>query len=336
MATLRDVATRAGVDVSTASKVLGGGKIRVAEATRTRIVAAARALDYTPNAYAQGLRLRRKGALAMAVRNTTNHVFPEIVEGAEEAAERLGTSLFLVKQPGSDHADRLLSAIRQGRMDGWIFADEAPCEGFFEELLALGIPFVTLNRFRAGPGPYVCLDDEAGFRVQAERIVAQGHRRVAFVEVEPASYVSRLCRHSFMKRMAGLFLPLAPSHIVGGSFEGQDAERVAEAILGMRPRPTAVACGSMQMAARLIEALVARGVRVPEDVGVVGYHDPPTAHASRPPLTTVRMPSREQGRRAVERLSATIDGTGGAFEGEVVGGEPEFVVRGSLVPPPAP
>ncbi len=332
MATLRDVATRAGVDVSTASKVLGGGNIRVAESTRKRIEAAARALDYTPNAYARGLRLQRKGAIAMAVRHTTNYVFPEIVEGAEEAAERRGTSLFLVKQPEGSHADRLLSVIRQGRMDGWIFADEAPCEGFFEELMALRVPFVTLNRFGKGPGPHVCLDDEAGFRVQAEQIVAQGHRKVAFVEVQPESYISRLCRHSFLRRMSGLFLPLPPSHVVGGSFEGEDAERVAEAILELRPRPTAVACGSMQAAARLIEALAARGIRVPEEIGVVGYHDPPTAIVSRPPLSTVRMPSRAQGRLAVERLLEIVDGSLKEFQGEVVGEAPEFVSRRSLVP----
>ena len=298
MATLREVAARAGVDVSTASKVLGGGKIRVAETTRKRIVAAARALDYTPNPYAQGLRLRRKGAIAMTVRNTTNYILPEIVEGAEEAAERLSTNLFLVKQPEEAHADRLLSVIRQGRMDGWIFADEAPCEGFFDELTLLGVPFVTLNRFGPGPGPFVCLDDEAGFRVQAERIVAQGHRKIAFVEVQPASYISRLCRHSFIKRMSELYLPLPPTHILAGGFEGEDAERIAEAILELRPRPTAVACGSMQAAKGLIEALVSRGVAVPEEIGVVGYHDPPTALASRPPLSTVRMPSRAQGSRA--------------------------------------
>ncbi|CAN5620342.1 LacI family DNA-binding transcriptional regulator [soil metagenome] len=331
MATLRDVALRAGVDVSTASKVLGGGKIRVAEATRLRIEAAALALDYTPDAYAQGLRRRRKGALAMTVRQTTNYVFPEIVEGAEEAAERLGTSLFLVKQP--EDGDRLLAIIRQGRMDGWIFADDPPRTGFFEELAALGVPFVSLNRFCPGPGAYVCLDDEAGFRVQAEQIVALGHRRVAFVEVQPASYISLVCRHSFMKRMAGLFLPLPPTRILGGRFDGGDAERLAEAILALNPRPTAVACGSMQTAARLIEAFVARGVRVPEEMGVVGYHDPPTALASRPPLTTVRMPSRAQGRLAVERLVEMLDGTLKGYPGEVVGDSPEFVLRESLGPP---
>lgn len=330
MATLRDVAARAGVDVSTASKVLAGGKIRVAAETRQRIEEAARTLDYTPNAYAQGLRLRRKGAIAMAVRNTTNYVFPEIVEGAEEATERLGTSLFLVKQPEGPHADRLLSLIRQGRMDGWIFADETPREGFFEELLAYKVPFVTLNRFTKGPGPFVCLDDQAGFRAQAEQIVAMGHRHLAFVEVEPSSYVSRLCRESFVKKMATMFLPLSPTHVLGAKFDGSDAEQVADALLRLRPRPTAVACGSMQTATRLIEALVALGIRVPEDIGVVGYHDPPTALASRPPLTTIRMPSRAQGRIAVERLTAIIDGTLVDFAGEVVRELPEFVVRESL------
>ncbi len=332
MATLREVAARAGVDVSTASKVLGGGKIRVAEATRSRILAAARTLDYTPNAYAQGLRLRRKGALAMAVRQTTNYVFPEIVEGAEEAAERLGTSLFLVKQPERNPAERMLSIIRQGRMDGWIFADESPSEGFFEELISQHIPFVTLNRFGPGPGPYVCLDDEVGFLMQAERIVAMGHRRVAFVEVQPASYISRLCVRSFLKRMAGLMLPIPPSHVLSDTFEGDDAQRVAEQILALRPRPTAVALGSMQTAVRLMEALISRGVRVPEDIGVVGYHDPPTAMYSRPPLTTIRMPSRVQGGVAVERLLAIIDGQRD-FTGEIVAAAPEFVVRGSLCEP---
>lgn len=331
MATLREVAARAGVDVSTASKVLAGGKIRVAPETRTRIEAAARALDYVPNAYAQGLRLRRKGALAMAVRQTTNYVFPEIVEGAEEAAEAHGSSLFLVKQPDRNPVERMMATIRQGRMDGWIFADELPGEGFLEDLCGLGIPFVTLNRLAPGAGPYVCLDDEAGFRVQAERLVALGHRRIAFVEVRPASFISVQCVRSFLKRMAELYLPVPPSHVLNDTFEGDGAERLADALLGLRPRPTAVACGSMQAASRLIEALTARGVRIPEEMGVVGYHDPPGALASRPPLTTVRMPSRAQGRLAVERLLEIVDGRTG-FTGEVVAEAPEFVVRGSLAP----
>lgn len=268
----------------------------------------------------------------MAVRNTTNYVFPEIVEGAEEAAERLGTSLFLVKQPEGSHADRLLSIIRQGRMDGWIFADEAPCDGFFADLVALRVPFVTLNRFGEGPGPHVCLDDEAGFRSQAEQIIAMGHRRVAFIGVHPETYVSRLCRHSFVKRMASCYLPLPPTHVLMGAFEGDDAERLADAVLALRPRPTAVACGSMQAASRLIDALVARGVPIPEEIGVVGYHDPPTAIASRPPLTTIRMPSRAQGKMAVERLIEIIDGSLRDYAGEIVQDQPEFVLRGSLTP----
>lgn len=330
MSTLRDVALKARVDVSTASKVLSGREIQVKDSTRRRIEAAARSLGYTPNAYARGLRMQRKGAIAMVVWDTTNLVFPEIVQGAEEAAERLGIGLFLVRHTDVQRTERLLSIIRQDRMDGWIFADHMPDEAFVSELRKAKIRFVTLDRVKAGPGPYVCLDDEAGFRVQAEQIVAQGHRKVAFVAVEPECYVTRLCRHSFLKSMAGHFLPLPPSHVLGGDFVGRDAERLAETIVNLRPRPTAVACGSMQMATRLIEALLARGIKVPEEIGVVGYHDPPNALVSRPPLTTVRMPSRAQGRIAVERLVELVEGKRRRFDGEILSEPPEFVVRESL------
>lgn len=89
----------------------------------------------------------------------------------------------------------------------------------------------------------------------------------------------------------------------------------------------------MQMAAWLVGALAAQGVWVPEEIGVVGYHDPPTALGSRPPLTTVRIPSHAQGRRAVERVLEMVDGTLCDFQGEVVGDAPEFVIRGSLASP---
>ncbi|RYG43509.1 LacI family transcriptional regulator, partial [bacterium] len=251
MASLRDVAARAGVDVSTASKVLGAGRIRVSEATRGRIEAAARELDYTPDPYAQGLRTRRRGAIAMAVRETTNFVFPEIVTGAEDEAEARGVGLFLVKQASRDPAARLLSLMRQGRMDGWILADEPPSDDFVAEATRYGIPLVTLNRLEAGPGPWVCLDDEAGFRAQADYLVAKGHRNVAFVEVRPASFLSRLCAQSFIERVREQG---GQVELVGGRFDGDDAEDVAQALLALRPCPTAVACGGTQGAARLVEA----------------------------------------------------------------------------------
>jgi LacI family transcriptional regulator len=327
MVTLKDIAHRVGVDISTVSKVLQGAPIRVSDSKRNEILRTASEMNYRPNAVARGLRLRKSGAIAMVVPSTTNYLYPEIIGGAEDAAEEHGYLLFLVKQSRSDPLQQLTSVVGQGRVDGLLFADDIPEPGFFDRLEKQSVPFISLNRMGSEDRRYVCLNDEAGFALQAKHLVALGHTSIAFVAVQPQSYVSLTCQAYFVEGLRQAGIPEEGLRVIHCDFAGEECQDAADKILALRPRPTAVATASVVVASRLVEILRSRGVAVPDEISVIGYHDSPVAVWPPPGVTTVKMPSRLQGRRGVERLLEILDGAD--FQGEVLEEPPEILDRGT-------
>lgn len=328
MVTLKDIATKAGVDISTVSKVLQGAPIRVSQAKREEILRIAQEMHYRPNTLARGLRLKKSGAVAMVVPSTTNYLYPEIIGGAEDAAEEHGYTLFLVKHSQRDPLGQLVSLGGQGRVDGFLFPDDVPVANFFERLHEHGIPYISLNRTEGGDGCSVALDDEVGFAAQARYLVSLGHRRIAFVAVTPSSFVSRICERAFLETARGLGVGEESCPVLYCDFGGEGCGLIAEQLLALSPRPTAVATASVLVAVRLVEILRQRGVRVPEDFSVIGYHDSPAATWPRP-VSTIKMPSREQGRRGIERLLQVI--AGAPFEGEILEAPAEVLERGTCL-----
>ncbi len=328
MVRLKDVAHLAGYDISTVSKVLQGGNIHASDEARERIMRAATELGYRPNLQARALRTRRSGALAFAFPRLDSPVYQALAEGAELAAQKLGVALFAYKYPEQDGSQPLLSLVMQGRVDGILLADDLPGNDFLEEASKAKVPVVTLNRHSGSDVHSVVLDDEAGFSVQASYLRGLGHSRIAFVAVHPESEASVFCLESFCARCAATGAPILESHITHCRFDGSDANQALKEILSMEPRPTAIATGSLVTAMRLIQGLTEFGVKVPEEISVIGYHDSEMAEWSTPQATTIRMPSIQQGMRGLERLFGLINGESGA-EQEVISTPIMVIERGS-------
>lgn len=328
MVRLKDVAYLAGYDISTVSKVLQGGNIHVSAEARERITKAAAELGYRPNLLARGLRTRRTGAVVLGFPRFDNPVYPALTAGAEEAAESLGIALFAYKFPERNAAESLLNLVRQGRADGILLADDLPVPDFLSVARENNVPVVTLNRQHGEGSVSVVLDDEAGFSVQASYLAGLGHERIAFVAVHPESTASSFCRATFLDTLESLGRPIDEKYILGGSFDGSDWRLTLQELLKLDPLPTAVATGSMSMAMRLIQGLVTAGVKVPEEISVIGYHDTAQAEWTTPGATTIRMPSYEQGKKGVERLYALINGDLGDQQ-QVISSPIMVVERGS-------
>ena len=330
MVTLRTVADQCGVDVSTVSKVIHGREIRVTDDTRQRILAAAKELNYRPNALARSLRLRRSGAIVIAMRDTSKFVYREIIDGAQEAAEKDGTCLFVMKYSSGETAGAsLIALVQEGRVDG-ILWDDLPYEGFAKELVDSNVPFVCLNGYSSVEAQSVTLDDRQGFLRQANYLADLGHKRIGFIGVEPQSDVSILCRETFRNALKDRGIEIQDRHIWHCQFEGGDVEAVAQQLLD-DDRPTAIATASILSAKRLCHCLTKLGIRVPQDISVIGYHDGPDAEWSSPGITTVKMPSRSQGAIAVEALMELI--AGGTFRARIVDAVPEIIERESCRQP---
>ncbi len=328
-ARLADVARSAGVGTSIASRVLNGDPtVSIRAETRERIEAAARELSYRPNALARGLKLARTMTLGMVIPNLPYPVNAEIIRGAERRAAAAGYVMLLADaeeflQTGEAYRRLLL----ERRVDGLLIASASTSEGFLEELSSRQLPFVLVNRRVPNVGPSVTVDDAAGMQLAVEHLAGLGHRLLAHIagpaDVDTAH--RRLVGFRAGLRTAGVDLPSA--QVVESPLDEEGGFRAMERLLAAEPRPTAVAVWSLVSAIGALAAAKRRGVRVPEDLSLVAFHDAPIAAYLEPPLTTVRMPLGEMAERSVDCLLRLVAGQRAASV--VVRTPPELVERAS-------
>lgn len=303
MVRLKDVAYLAGYDISTVSKVLQGGNIHVSAEARERITRAAAELGYRPNLMARGLRTRRTGAAVLVFPSLEHPMYAAITSGAEKAASELGIVLFVYKYPAKDAGQEIINLVRQGRVDGVILAAQVPHHDFLEFATKNEVPLVTLNRHAGSATVSVVLDDEAGFSAQADYLADLGHNSISFIGLKDQSPTTQFCEQTFIQTLARRGIALAESCFFRASFDGSDVAEVVSDFLRLRNRPTAIATASLALAMRVIRELQTKDVAVPSEVSVIGYHDSTWAELTTPSVTTVGLPSFEQGYTAMIRLS---------------------------------
>ncbi|WP_407520828.1 LacI family DNA-binding transcriptional regulator [Methylobacterium oryzisoli] len=332
---LRDVAQLAGVDVSTVSRVLTGNlQQRVSSETRTRILEAAKALDYQPNALARGLRTSRTATLGIVVPQLDNPVFSSAILGAELAAERLSYSLLIAHR---DSGQQIGGAYRRlaetHRVDGLLVASLDSDRDLLAELRGTRVPFVLMNRQAAGAANAVVLDNERAARMAVAHLIGLGHRRIAHLagRLEGFNGQGRLAGFRAALAEAGLDPRHAPVEPAGYSVEG-GAAAMQRLLASPERRPTAVFAASLISATGALGVLHAAGLAVPRDLSIVALHDAPVASMVYPALTTVRTPTQEMGAQAAEMLIGLI---GGETAGGTVILPPDgLVLRASTAPPP--
>jgi LacI family transcriptional regulator len=333
-ATLADVAAAAGVDTSTASRVLNGDPgHRVSAPTRERVTAAAKALGYQPNPLARGLRTARSQTLGIAVPQLENPVFPEIILGAETAARERGYVLLIShSDDAKGDASHYEQLARVSRVDGLLVAtleDEVPLA---RSLARTAVPFVVLNRRLSGPCNHVVFDSFAAAQMATDHLLLLGHRCIGHLAGRAEGYngIRRLAGYRASLEAAGVAFD--PARVVEARYSFEGGELAMRELLTRSPRPSAVVASTVLAAAGALKHLHACGIRVPEDMSLVGIHDVAVAEMLHPPLTTVRLPLREMGARATHGLIDLIERR---TDGIACSLPPErLVVRESTAPPP--
>jgi LacI family transcriptional regulator len=332
-ATIVDVALRAGVSTATVSRVLSGSATAL-PATRDRVLAAAHALDYRPSGVARALKRAETRTIGLVITDIENPFFPQIVRSVEDEAHRLGYGVLLCNA-ADDPARELatLDLLVERRVDGIILASGRATHRLGERLAQLPMPVVLVNAVVPTPGlAGIGTAHRAGARMAAEHLLDLGHRRIAFVGAPPDHAASGLRRRGVLDalRAAGL----VPGALVTADGDGR-VDGGASAMVGLLDRadaPTGVVAYNDLTAIGVLRAVRAAGGNVPRDCSVVGFDDIEAASWTDPPLTTIRQPTAEMGRWAVERLASALRGAAGAPERASL--EPELVVRGSTAPPP--
>ena len=333
--TMKDVAQHAGVSVSTVSYVLNGTGPVAAE-RRARVLDAVRILDYTPNESARSLKRRSASTIGLVVPDLANLFFSLVAEGVENAASRRDVLVVLcvpeaTDEPESHHA-RLL---RSQRLDGVIYLSSGATSPSAILELARSGPVVLVDQHVPGfELPAVVSDSRKGARAVAAHVLEHGHERVAVLGGPSALWTAqqRLAGYREAFAAAGLDPDAVPVH-VGDYREESGLALAARALDGpAEERPTALLCANDLMAIGALQHCRAAGLRVPEDVSLVGFDDLPFVSLLDPPLTTVRQPARRMGARAVEML---FDALAGREVPQPIERLPvEVEIRGSVVAPP--
>lgn len=336
--TLRMLADQLGLHVSTVSRVLhakpGEGRRAASSATMERIRQLADELDYQPNPHATSLRTKRSKLVGVLVPRLSDLVLATIYEGIEEAAAEHGLSTFVTNtrdDPAKQraHTDMMLAR----RVDGLIFGDAHVDGRFLDQVSAHGVPFVLVSR-RAGNHVSVTCDDRLGGRLAAEHLLGLGHRRFAVIAGEPYASTGRDRTAGFVGRCAEAGVDIPESLIVHSPFDASGGRQATERILSSAsPPPSAIFAVNDFAAIGSIGALRDHGRWVGSDVAVVGFNDTPLAGDLPVPLTTIRSPMHQMGRRGLELLTQLVAGDPVASERLA----PVLVVRSSSDPslPPA-
>ena len=312
--TSHDVAREAGVSQATVSIVLNGSpsRIRVSPATRSRVLAAAERLGYVPNHAAQSLRSRRTRSITFINPAPDNPYFAEVVAGAQAAAEEAGYSIAVAAVPTREAALHILWQLNAGTSDGVIVGSRDPA--ILTELRAAigrGVAAVALQFAGDAPlVPVVRADKEAGGYMATHHLIQLGHRRIAhLMDSEPYARHPAERSAGYRRALAAAGITFEPAWLVAApnSYAGGDA---AIRALLERPgqRPTAAFVFNDQMAIGALHALRRRGLRVPDDMAIVGFDGIALGAFTNPELTTVEQPRPDVGRRAVELIFDLLDG----------------------------
>ncbi len=318
-ATIRDVARRAEVSVATVSRALNGFE-NVSERARERIADAVRDLGYVPHAGARSLSLARTNAIGVVLPDLHGEFFSEIVRGMDREASARGYLLLLSNlHGGTERAILALKAMR-GRVDGLVVMAPHLSEEELARALPAGLPSMLVNtRGLTGQYPAIHLDNFSGVRAVVDHLAGLGRRRLVHI-AGPAENIDALERADAFRKCAGEHG--LESMIVQGDFEEESGAAAINALLAAGHRFDGVFAANDNMAIGALETLRRAGLRVPEDVAVVGFDDIPiSAHLG---LSTVRVRIAELGQRALARL---LDGIGGGPQSGDELHAPELVIR---------
>ena len=303
----------------TVSHVINEKSGKTSTETRDRVLKAMRELDYQPSAIARGLTRRKMEAIGVVFYThsmtplVTAAYFGDILGGLLHTAMLARQSITLFTELNCTDARENLNTYCDGRCDGLIFVGPPSSNEVAEALRRKHTPFVFLGDLPlASDVSCVDVDNIASAMRAVDFLVEQGHRRIAFLGGDPQVTSSRQREQGYRQAISGAALALDEALILPGRYSSESGHertfRLIQLATQLKEAPTALFCANDEIAVGAMSALSDMGLRVPEDVSIIGFDDSSAASALRPALTTIRQPFQELASRAVEMLLAQIQG----------------------------
>jgi LacI family transcriptional regulator len=296
-----DVARLAGVSRSTVSFVLNNTPgIKISEETRRRVLEAVKILDYKPNAIARSLAKQKTEAIAFFVLDIANPVFPNMARGIEDVARHNGYTLLLCNTDGKSLRElRYMNLMLERRVDGVIVGALSN-----EEVSRLArkknMPLVILEHPRLPEHDVVYADNIQGSYEAVKYLIELGHKRIAHITINPESIIVRERIEGYKKALEDAKIPF-DENLLKIFYDQVNEETAINELFSLPNPPTAIFAFSDFMAIQIMKILIKRGIRIPQDISIVGFDDT-LANLTIPELTTVSQPFYEMGVKAAEVL----------------------------------
>ena len=330
MATMKDVARLAGVSTSTVSHVINNNRF-VSDAIREKVTSAIHELNYAPSALARSLKLNQTHTIGMLLTASRNPFYAEIVRGVEHSCYERGYSLILCNTEGDkERMDRNLETLLQKRVDGLLIMcteSHLPSAEILERYPS--IPSVMMD-WAPFEGSSSIIQDNSllGGEIATRHLISRGYTRIACIAGPHDKTPARLRLEGYQRAMAAAGLSVPEEYIVESDFEFQGGFRAMQQLLALTPVPQAVFTSNDAMAVGVYHAVWLAGLRIPQDIAVVGYDDIELAQYMTPPLSTVHQPKDELGRLAVDTLLQRLQNADP--EQQLLILTPELIERGSV------
>ncbi|MDG3088371.1 HTH-type transcriptional repressor PurR [Vibrio hannami] len=309
MATIKDVARLAGVSTTTVSHVINKTRF-VAEATQEKVMEAVKELNYAPSAVARSLKCNTTKTVGMLVTQSTNPFLAEVIDGFESYCYRQGYTLILCNTGGIYEKQRdYVRFLAEKRVDG-IFVLCSDLTSELQEMLEghADIPKVIMDwgDSSVNQSDKIIDNSEEGGYLATKYLLEHGHKNIFCLSghLDKTLCIERIEGHK--RALKEFDIEFNPNNIIEGNFECDMAVEAADKILALDEKPTAVFCFNDIMALGLMSRLQEKGMRIPEDISVIGYDNIDLAGYFSPPLTTVHQPKRRVGKNAFEILLARI------------------------------
>lgn len=329
--TIKDVAKKANVSTATVSRILNSLQ-GYSEETKKKVMDAIKELGYHPNAVARGLINKRTQTIGVLFPCVSNMYSSAILDGIEETAHSLDWSVIVCNTDSNGkRTKKYLQVLKEKRVDGVIFTSEVLNKDYYEMISEMNIPIVLVSTISYKyPLPYVKVDDRHAAYSATEYLINKGHKNIAMLsgtKDDPIAGTPRV--DGFLQAVNDNGIPQSSTPVFyGNGFSFKEGVDCLPKIIDQYPETTAVFAASDDMAVGVLSAAYKLGIRVPEELSVMGFDNTKIAEMAVPPLTTVAQPLLEMGKTAADMLFYLINAGKKNLESRIV--PHEIVERASV------
>ena len=305
--TINDVAKQSGVSTATVSRIING-QSGYTEETREKVLEIIQEMGYKPNAIARGLVNKRTNTIGVLLPSLSSRLSSALLKGIENSAHQLDYSVIICDtESDGKRTIEYLDVLSEKQIDGIIITSEWLKDLYEEAIVKMKIPVVlVLTASSHLQIPYIKVDDYQASYQATEYLIGKGHKEIGMISGSKTDKLAGLPRiEGYKQALTDNSLTISENRIAYGDFAYRSGMRCMEELMKKAPEITAVFAASDEMAVGALSCAYKKGVKVPDDLSIIGYDDTQDAEMAIPPLTTIHQPIYEMGKKAVEMLLNT-------------------------------